>query len=126
MKYIAAFAASVLLACLLGKLIGLFALFVGIVVFLVACTLMLKPSPRPAPDDVPLGGAIVASVLLGAASTPVRRRFGQTQAQAEREAAERQRKAIGNVVGTTVDLAVTGAELGADYVGNVVDVLTGD
>lgn len=122
MKYLAAFGASVLLVFLLAKLIGIFALFIGIFGFLAACTLMLKPSPRPAPDEVPLGGALVASLVLGAAAVPLMRRSGETV----REWRERQEETVGDVVGTTADLAVTGVELGADYVGNVIDYLTDD
>ena len=122
MKYLAAFGASVLLVFLLAKLIGIFALFIGIFGFLAACTLMLKPSPRPAPDEVPLGGALVASLVLGAAAVPLMRRSGETV----REWRERQEETVGDVVGTTADLAVTGVELGADYVGNVIDYLTYD
>lgn len=122
MKYLAAFGASVLLVFLLAKLIGIFALFIGIFGFLAACTLMLKPSPRPAPDEVPLGGALVASLVLGAAAVPLMRRSGETV----REWRERQEETVGDVVGTTADLAVTGVELGADYVGDVIDYLTDD
>lgn len=122
MKILAAFGASALLAWLLAHVIGLFALFVGIFVFLVACTLMLKPSPRPAPDEVPLGGAIVASLLLGAAAAPLARRSDET----DLEASERRTELIGDVLGNTADLAASGVELGADYVGNVIDFLTDD
>jgi hypothetical protein len=121
-KYLAAFGASVLLVFLLAKLIGIFALFIGIFGFLAACTLMLKPSPRPAPDEVPLGGALVASLLLGAAAVPLMRRSGETV----REWHERNEQTVGNAVVDTVDLAITGVELGADYVGNVIDYLTDD
>ena len=122
MKYLAAFGASVLLVFLLAKLIGIFALFIGIFGFLAACTLMLKPSPRPAPDEVPLGGAIVASLLLGAAAAPLTRRSDET----DLEASERRTELIGDVLGNTADLAASGVELGADYVGNVIDYLTDD
>ena len=121
-RFFAALGAALLVGYVLSFVMGGFALFPAIFVFLVACTLLLKPSPRPSPDEVPLGGALVATLLLGAVGAPLMRRSGET----EREASERQVDAIGNAVGSTVDLVATGAELGADYVGNVIDYLADD
>jgi hypothetical protein len=124
MKFLAAFGASALLAWLLGHVIGLFALFVGIFAFLVACTLMVKPSPPPSPDDVPLGGALVASLVLGAAAVPLmkpRRRL-----ETDREALERQAEAIENAAGVAIDAVGTTVELGTAYVDNIIDYLKDD
>ena len=121
-RFLAAFGASLLITWVLGFVIGGFALFAGVFVFLVACTLLLKPSPRPSPDEVPLGGALIASLVLGAAAAPLARRFGET----ERAARERREEALDAAVGNAVDAAGTAVDLGAAYVGNVIDYLTDD
>lgn len=124
-RFFAALAIGVLVAFGLSFLIGGFALIAGLVVFGVACTLLLKPSPPPSPDDVPLGGAIVASLVLGAAAAPLVRRRRETW----REARERERENIDHAAGAAVaavEAAGTAIDLGKAYVENVVDYLGDD
>ncbi len=120
-RFFSALAVGVLAALALSVVIGGFALIAGVVVFAVACTLLLKPSPRPLPDELPLGGPLIASLVLGAAAAPLMKR---PRFETDREAAERQGKAIENAVGTAVDAAGTAVELGSAYVDNVIDYLT--
>ena len=108
----------------LSFVIGPFALIAAAVVFGIACTLLLKPSPPPSPDDVPLGGALIATLVLGAAAVPLmkpRRRF-----ETDREALARQAAAIENAAGVAVEAVGTTVELGAAYVENVIDYLKDD
>ena len=121
-RFFAALAIGVLAAFALSFLIGGFALIAGVVVFGIACTLLLKPSPPPAPDAVPLGGALVATLVLGAAAAPLVRPRRETW----REAQERQLENIDRAAGTALDAAGTATELGAAYVQNVVDTLGDD
>jgi hypothetical protein len=72
---------------------------------------------------VPLGGALIASLVLGAATAPLmqRRPF-----ETRREALARQGEAMGDAAGTVVDAAGTAVELGSAYVENVIDYLSDD
>jgi len=115
---------AALVAFALSFVIGGLALIPALVVFGIACTLLLKPSPPPSPDDVPLGGAVIATLVLGAAAVPLmkpRRRF-----ETDREALERPALAIENAAGVAIDAVGTTVELGAAYVENVIDTLKDD
>ncbi len=50
-RLFAALAIGVLAALALSVVIGGFALIAGVVVFAVACTVLLKPSPHPLPTS---------------------------------------------------------------------------
>jgi|EndMetStandDraft_4_1072995.scaffolds.fasta_scaffold231746_2 hypothetical protein len=115
---------AALVAFALSFLIGGLALIPALVVFGIACTLLLKPSPPPSPEDVPLGGALIATLVLGAAAAPLmkpRPRF-----ETDREALERHADAIENAAGAAIDAVGTTVELGAAYVENIIDTLTDD
>ena len=122
-RLLAALAIGILAALASSVVIGGFALIVGLVVFAVACTVLLKPSPRPSPDELPLGGALIASMVLGAAVAPLANRKPFETAS---EAAERKLEAIEATAGNVVEAAGTAVELGAAYVGNVIDDLADD
>lgn len=122
-RFFAALAIGVLAAFGLSFLIGGFALIAGLVVFGIACTLLLKPSPRPSPDEVPLGGALIATLVLGAAAVPLVRRHPR---ETWREAQERKMENLEDAAGTALDAAGAAVELGAAYVENVVDYLGDD
>ena len=123
-RFFAALAIGALAGLALWKVISIFAPIAAVIVFGIACTVLLKPSPPPSPDDVPLGGAIIASLVLGAAAAPLmkpRPRF-----ETDREALERQAEAIENAAGVAIDAVGTTVELGAAYVENIIDTLTDD
>jgi len=122
-RLFAALAIGVLAALALSVVIGGFALIVGVVVFAIACTVLLKPSPRPLPDELPLGGPLIASLVLAAAIAPLTNR---KPFETEWDAAERKRKAIEDAVGDAVEAAGTAVELGSAYVDNVIDYLADD
>jgi len=115
---------AALVAFALGFVIGGLALIPALVVFGIACTLLLKPAPPPSPQDVPVGGALVATLVLGAAAVPLmkpRRRF-----ETDREALERQAAAIENAAGVAIDAVGTTVELGSAYVEDIIDYLVDD
>ena len=122
-RLFASLAIGVLAALALSVVIGGFALIAGVVVFAVACTLLLKPSPRPLPDELPLGGPLMASLVLGAAIAPM---VNLKPFENEWDAAERKRKAIEDAVGNAVEAAGTAVELGSAYVDNIIDYLADD
>jgi hypothetical protein len=122
-RFFAALAIGALAGLALSVVIGVYALIAAVVVFGVACTLLLKPSPPPSPDDAPLGGAVIASLVLGVAAAPLAQR---RPLETRRKAMARQVEAIDDAVGTAVDAAGTAAELGSAYVENVIDYLTDD
>ena len=73
---------------------------------------------------MPLGGALIASLVLGAAAAPLAKQ--RKPFETEADAAARKIEAIEATAGNVVEAAGTAVELGSAYVGNVVDFLIED